>query len=381
MRSCCSDLLSAFVVLGISLPCFAQAQPGSTTLGSLPNTTEGQDASALRYVADAAPKSPAGAVARPKDGLRHPDLDKAWAKYDAEVALAVERTKSALSKLFDAAAEKGDLDSAEKWQKAIALFEKEGVVPTDAAMKTAGGAVIADYKKAKDELKKAYEQVVKALTMEKKLVEAKAVRDEGLLLEKNTTEAPNGTSQSEQAERVGSASDGLKATKPRYYHGMVGKYANKKGEIPFLFMNIPRGNVVDKAVMTKMIGKAADVQSISCKGLLFLQKDTTVTFTVNGNLFLNGMKYFATHESTQSLDVDLKKGLYNVDFNKGNPGGTLGRALLSAIDKKTRREIPIFIRKEDANAALSGDINGEKPTEVSGWRPVEIRVYIPEDGR
>jgi hypothetical protein len=117
-------------------------------------------------------------VARPKDGVQHPDLDKAWAEYDAVVAKAAEGIKAAITKQFDAATAKGDLDAAEKWQAALEKFEKAGEVPTDAETKSTVSAAVVAYKKAKEELAKAYEPVVKALTMEKKIADAKAAREE-----------------------------------------------------------------------------------------------------------------------------------------------------------------------------------------------------------
>jgi hypothetical protein len=158
--------------------CIAQEPSGPATLEGLANSPEDQDASAVPEAADSGPRRSAGTVTRPKDGVQHPDLDKAWAEYDAVVAKAAEGIKAALSKHFDAAAEKGDLDAAEKWQTALEKFEKAGEVPAETDTKSAVTSAVADYKRAKDELAKAYEAVVKALTMEKKITEAKAARDE-----------------------------------------------------------------------------------------------------------------------------------------------------------------------------------------------------------
>jgi tetratricopeptide (TPR) repeat protein len=116
--------------------------------------------------------------------VQHPDLDKAWADYDAAVAKAAERIKAAISKQFDAATAKGDLDPAEKWQLALEKFEKAGEVPADTEARAAVNAAVADYNKAKDKLFEAYEDVVKSLTMEKKIAEAKAARNEKATLGK-----------------------------------------------------------------------------------------------------------------------------------------------------------------------------------------------------
>jgi len=160
---------------------FAQQAKGPRTLEGLLNSEDAQKpavAAAEADATDAGPKRPAGTVVRPKDGVQHPDLDKAWADYDAAVSKAAESIKAAINKQFDAATEKGDLDAADKWQTALEKFEKAGEVPTEKETKVAVNAATADFKKAKEELTKAYEAVKKALTMEKKIQEAKAVRGE-----------------------------------------------------------------------------------------------------------------------------------------------------------------------------------------------------------
>jgi hypothetical protein len=158
--------------------CFAQPPTGPATLEGLLNADEGQKPAAPTAPADADPKRPAGTVARPKDGVQHPDLDKAWAEYEQTISKVAESVMAAINKQFDAAAAKGDLDAAEKWQAIGERFEKAGEIPVDTDAKAAVSAAFADYKKAKKELAKAYEPVVKALTKEKKIAEAKAAREE-----------------------------------------------------------------------------------------------------------------------------------------------------------------------------------------------------------
>jgi hypothetical protein len=112
-----------------------------------------------------------GDLVRPKGGVQHPDLDNAWAEYDAAGAKVAESIRAAIAKQFDDTAAKGDLDSAEKWQAALKKFEKTGEVPSEIEKKIATSTALTDYKKAKDTLAKAYENVVKALTTDKKIAE------------------------------------------------------------------------------------------------------------------------------------------------------------------------------------------------------------------
>lgn len=179
MRSLACLLAVSSLMGGDSMSCLAQ-QPGPATLEGLLNSDEAQKPAATAEAGstDAAPKRPAGTVSRPKDGVQHPDLDKAWADYDAAVAKVTESIKAAIVRQFDAAASKGDLDAAEKWQKAQETFEKTGEVPTATDTKSAVSSAVAEYKRAKDELTKSYDGLVKALTMDKNIVQAKVVREE-----------------------------------------------------------------------------------------------------------------------------------------------------------------------------------------------------------
>jgi hypothetical protein len=160
--------------------CISQEPSGPPTLENLVNAPESQStpASPEAEAPAAGPKRPAGIAVRPKDGVQHPDLDKAWAEYDATVDKAGAVISAAISKQFDAATQKGDLDAAEKWQTALEKFDKAGEVPAEKEIKAAVSSAVTDYKKADDSLAKAYELVVKTLTMEKKISEAKAVRRE-----------------------------------------------------------------------------------------------------------------------------------------------------------------------------------------------------------
>jgi hypothetical protein len=187
--------------------CIAQQARGPATLENLVNSPEARSTPTAYAAPDSGLKRPAGTVSRPKDGVQHPDLDKAWAVYDAAVAKAADGIRAAMAKQFDAAAAKGDLDAAEKWQTALEKFEKAGDVPADTDTKSAVSTAVADYKKAKEELSKAYDSVVKALTMEKRIAEAKAVRNE-------------------RAESLSGSADENEGSKPE--EGLVWRYTTEQ---------------------------------------------------------------------------------------------------------------------------------------------------------
>lgn len=173
-------LLAAYVLAaGASFPCCAQTPPGPRTLEGLVNSGEPQvNAVPETEQSVAAPKRPAGTVARPEDGVQHPDLDEAWADYDEIIAEAAATVRTAIAKQLDAAANNGDLDAVEKWQAAMDKFENDGEVPAATETKAAVTDAVKDYKKAKEKLIEVYEAVQKSLTIDRRIDEAKLVREE-----------------------------------------------------------------------------------------------------------------------------------------------------------------------------------------------------------
>ena len=180
MRSSRCDSLPVFlVVLGVAYPGFAQTPTGPATLESPVNSGDSRSSTASATEATASDtKRPTGTVSRPKDGVRHPALDKAWAEYDAVIDKAAEQIRAAISKQFGVATAKGDLEAADKWQTTLEKFETSGEVPAETGTKIAVSEAVADCKRAKERLGMAYEAAIKALTKEKKIAEAKVVRAE-----------------------------------------------------------------------------------------------------------------------------------------------------------------------------------------------------------
>jgi hypothetical protein len=182
-------------LLGGFVPCRAQLPSGPATLEKLVN--EDGPASSVQPAADAnqpAAESdrlaarPQGTLVRPRDGVQHPDLDRAWADYDGVVNKVTEDIRAAITKLFDAAAAEGDLDAAERWQAALDRFSTDGRVPAEGAMNAIASNANSEIREAKDKLAEAYEAVVKVLTIEKNLSLAKTVRAESLSIQKASTD-------------------------------------------------------------------------------------------------------------------------------------------------------------------------------------------------
>lgn len=191
MRACLRFAFAGVLVTCSVIPCIAQSPTSPRTLETL--LKEDEEPEPLQPETNTA-KQPKpkmqGTYVRPDDAVQHPDLDKVWGTYDSAVTQANTAIAQALTQLFDAAADKGDLDAADKWQAQRQRFEAEGDLPdekeTQAAVKTA----VQGLKVANEQLSKAYDVVVKSLTKDKKIAEAKAVRDEWRALEADVGTLP-----------------------------------------------------------------------------------------------------------------------------------------------------------------------------------------------
>lgn len=182
------------LVLGGSLQGMAQQQQqqsGPRTLEGLLNSGEAQAPTATAEAAKAA--VPAGriqgAVARPKDGVQHPDLDAAWTEYDKQIETAAKAIEQAIERELSKAAEAGDLDAALKWKTAGEQFKKAGRIPEGldgqkprtppkqrpAKSESSSESLVAE---AQVRLAKAYEAVEKELVKSLDLEKATQVRSE-----------------------------------------------------------------------------------------------------------------------------------------------------------------------------------------------------------
>ena len=184
MRTVLGLLVFASLFCGVPRRCSAQPAPDSETHKDFlkPGKALQPSVAAEPGSSEQQLSRPVGFAARPKDGVQHPDLDKAWAEYGLAVDQAVATIKAAISKQFDAARLKGNLDNCEKWQSALKRFEKAGELPVEGETKAAMTPVTNEYKKAKDKLLRAYDEVVKDLTIKSEIDEAKLAKEESRLI-------------------------------------------------------------------------------------------------------------------------------------------------------------------------------------------------------
>ena len=177
-------LVTAFVI-AIHLACFpiitcmAQQLSQNTNIGeptlqehSPLITTPSGDAANNR------PKPPAGTLVRPKDGVQHLDLDKAWNDYAAAVEKASQVIRDIIAKRLNYSTKEGNLESVEKWQAISDQFADGEALPNGDEIKKASYNPVIEYAKAKNMLEGAYAATVKALTKANRIVEAKKVREE-----------------------------------------------------------------------------------------------------------------------------------------------------------------------------------------------------------
>jgi len=165
-------------------PCFGRQVPGPQALENVMQSDEATDVAE----AEATLARPAGTLARPNDGVQHLELDNAWAEYNAAVVRAADAVRAAIHKQFERAKGVGELELAEKWQAVGAAFEKNGTLPREKETEKDVKAATAAFTRASDSLKKAYEQVKKTLTIDGKLPEARAAKDEWAGLAGQATE-------------------------------------------------------------------------------------------------------------------------------------------------------------------------------------------------
>jgi len=113
-------------------------------------------------------------------------LDEPWTKYETTIATAEKSVVStfteAFMKQFDAAAALGDLDLVESIETEQKEFEKSGTLPTGKSFESTLQAIKKTREDANTQLKKVYSNAISDLTKQKRLAEARIVRDEMLVV-------------------------------------------------------------------------------------------------------------------------------------------------------------------------------------------------------
>jgi hypothetical protein len=182
----------ALVLCGSSSGLAQQQQTGPRTLEGLLKSDEAQKpvvAAAEAAATDAGPRRPAGTVARPKNGVQHPDLDAAWADYDKQIEAVANAVEDAIETELNSAAATGDLDASLKWKTAGEQFQKDGRIPDGLDGQNRAGKVKPGPAKPKNSyqsritdaqkhLAAAYESLEKSLVQSHDFDKAKRIRTE-----------------------------------------------------------------------------------------------------------------------------------------------------------------------------------------------------------
>ncbi len=113
-------------------------------------------------------------------------LDEPWTKYETAIATAEKSAASTLTeefiKQFEAAAALGDLDFAESIEAQQKAFEESGTLPTGKSFESTLQAIKKTREDANTQLIVAYRNAISDLTKQKRLAEARIVRDEMLVV-------------------------------------------------------------------------------------------------------------------------------------------------------------------------------------------------------
>ena len=109
-------------------------------------------------------------------------LDEPWTKYETAEKSAASTLTEEFIKQFDAAAALGDLDLVESIEAQQKAFEESGTLPTGKSFESIVLAIKKNHENANTQLKEVYSNAISDLTKQKRLAEARIVRDEMLVV-------------------------------------------------------------------------------------------------------------------------------------------------------------------------------------------------------
>jgi len=324
------------VVLCTLVPALAQQPTEPATLGNL------TDSDAAHETADTpddmAPKPPAGTVVRPRDGVQHPDLDKAWADYDSMVTKAATALREAMIAQRQEAREAGDLPAAKRYRDMLEDFDKKGALPRDDRSLTKQVAAAQEaFQTAAGNLQKTYKAVVVALVKDTTIDESEAV--------------------SVEDERNGLAS------------GIAQSPQTKGGDI-LVASQLPRDAIsghwerVANGIVVRNDGNS--VGSRLCFPVdVPREYEVTISFTRNwGN---NGFGLFATHGKTAFLvQLSVKDGQWAVlNEVQGGPPCKVPSPYLG----NTQHQLVVTVRNGGVTARCDGRLLFKQATDYSTIAP------------
>ena len=160
-------VLAMFVfVVSVGSSVLAQNRSGPPTLENLLNgdnsgaTAKAENSPAAEDEEKSVP--PTGTYVRPKNGLGDPELDKAWADYNAAVEKASETLREAIQKRMKAERDAGKIDAAKKYKTMLELLDKQGTLPEgDRMLKNTVDDVKRMYAKSLRTLEEEYDSLSK----------------------------------------------------------------------------------------------------------------------------------------------------------------------------------------------------------------------------
>ena len=163
-----------------------------------------------------------------------------------------------------------------------------------------------------------------------------------------------------------------------FHESMLGVYVlqgNGGKQLPHVNLSVPNG----QNILTEQIRAALAVDTYTlvlfAKGHVFIPADGKYLISCNQFLSLDEKP---VGEFMNEVEIDLKRGRHSVLLETRNNGGQLPRAVVTILEKQSRRPVPIFNSLQEINRFLQAKIDGQVPKEVSGWQPnVKNRVRVP----
>jgi hypothetical protein len=190
----------------------------------------------------------------------------------------------------------------------------------------------------------------------------------------------------QRLEKALDESEKFEAEKGARYRGMLGSYSNSDGRIPFIMLSIPNGDNVlrsyAKSVMNGRVELNKPLYSFQTRGHVLVPRDGTYYLEASRghwNMKLNDISYklsmIPKHPNNRyAADIKLTAGLYEVLFSVGNNGGQLAEAAIRIVDKRTEKELPIFVYESELKEFWNDLSFGIELTETSKWTREENRL-------
>ena len=164
---------------------------------------------------------------------------------------------------------------------------------------------------------------------------------------------------------------------------MLGSYYSHKGRMPFILLSVPnRTNVLSEQSRSMFNARYASgdrLYKFESRGNVVIPKDGSYLLEVSraAGIKLNGIEYAVGSPAAGKppcANVELIRGVYEVEFNGGNNGGQMNYSMIHIIDNDSEKELPIFVYESELKKFRSDLSFGIELLETSRWKPDENEI-------